>query len=76
MTLILKQKEKSLHFKDFALLKVQELGIEGAVNYFRRSKQKHSDNLIYEKSYFYGILADMSIDYIVNDVTKESLRCH
>ena len=63
-----KGKEKTLHFKNFARMKVRELGIDGAVQYFRQQKLYYKNNLLYEKSWLYISIAEMSLDYIVNEL--------
>lgn len=63
-----RQKTSSCHFKDFARMKVRELGMDGAVQFFRHQKAYYNNTPKYENSYLYVRLAEMSIDYIVNDL--------
>ena len=68
-TLILKE-EKKLHFKAYARDKVRELGVDGAVDYFRTRRDYYRNNKIYEMSWIRASVYDMIIDYIVNDLTE------
>ena len=63
-----KGREKRLHFKSFARMKVRELGIDGAVQYFRQQILYYKNNPLYEMSFFYISVSEMSIEYIVNEL--------
>ena len=63
-----KGKDKKHHFKGFARMKVRELGIDGAVQYFRQQILYYKSNSLYEMSWFYTSVSEMSIEYIVNDL--------
>lgn len=65
-----KGKEKSLHFKSFARMKVRELGIDGAVQCFRQQIMYFKNNDRYENSWIYCNMCEMSLEYIVNDLAK------
>ena len=65
-----KGKEKKPHFKDFARMKVRRLGIDGSVQYFRQQISYYKNNIIYEKSWIYVSIAEMSLEYIVNDLAE------
>ena len=65
-----KDKEKSLHFKRFARMKVRELGIDGAIQYFRQQILYYKNSPLYEMSWIYITLSEMSIEYIVNDLAE------
>jgi len=66
----MKEKEKTHHFSTFARIKVRELGIDGAVQYFKHEIQYYKNNPLYEKSWLYMTVARMSIEYIVNDIQR------
>lgn len=70
MNLQKKDKEKKHHFKDFARMKVRELGIDGAVQYFRNEKTYHDNNYVFQDSWIYSNICEMSIEYIVNDLAE------
>ena len=63
-----KGKEKKHHFKIFARMKVRELGIDGAVQYFRQQIMYFKNNHRYENSWIYSNMCEMSLEYIVNDL--------
>jgi len=65
-----KGKEKTLHFKDFAKMKLIELGIDGAVQYFRQQIMYFKNNHRYENSWIYCNMCEMSLEYIVNDLAE------
>ena len=62
------RKMSSCHFKDFARMKVRELGMDGAIQFFRHQKTYYNNTPNYENSYIYVRIAEMCIDYIVNDL--------
>lgn len=66
--LTMKTHQMKYHFKDFARLKVRELGIDGAVQYFRMEKKKHLENQVFEKAWLHVAIANQSINYIVNQL--------
>ena len=68
MNLTSKTHQRTTHFKEFARKKVRELGIDGAVQFYRKQRAYYMTNSIYENSYVYQLFAEMSIDYIVNDL--------
>lgn len=70
MNLQKKDKEKTLHFKEFARMKVRELGIDGAVQYFRQKILYYKNNPLYEMSWLYITVSEMSLEYIVNDLAE------
>jgi len=66
----LKEKGRTLHFKEYSKKKVRELGIDGAVQYFRNQIEYYQNNKIYEQSSFYIFVCELSIEYIVNDLAE------
>ena len=70
MNLQNKGRGKNLHFKDFARMKVRELGIDGAVHYFRKQILYYKNNPLYEMSWIHITVSKMSIEYIVNDLAE------
>lgn len=70
MNLNLKEEQKKHHFKNFARMKVRELKIDGAVQYFRDEICKYKNNLLYQMSWVHISICEMSIEYIVNDLAE------
>lgn len=67
MNLILKNQNKTVHFKEWSRQLVREKGIEGSVNYLRAEREKYKNN-IYKDSFIKTSIFNMCIDYIVNEL--------
>jgi len=51
-------------------MKLIELGIDGAVQYFRQQIMYFKNNHRYENSWIYCNMCEMSLEYIVNDLAE------
>ena len=57
-----------MHFKVAARNKVRELGIDGAVMHYLQQYRYYKNNPMYEMSWIYISVSEMSLEYIVNDL--------
>jgi len=63
-------KQLKLHFKTYAEVKVFEMGIDGAVQFFLERYRYYNSNKKYQKSWYHVSFYSMCLEYLINEYER------